>query len=203
MSRYLSERTRGRLEVITGGMFCGKSEELVRRLRRAMIARQNVQVFKPATDTRSEPEMLVTRDRRQLEAQTVADSAALLARLDDGVDVVGIDEAQFFDHGLVEVVDRLADDGRRVVVAGLDLDYRRQPFGPMAAIMAMAEYVEKLHAVCVRCGEPAQYSQRISGGEEQVQVGDTDAYEARCRRCYRPGVAEVGQLPTLVAQERG
>jgi thymidine kinase len=190
------------LEVVTGGMFCGKSEELVRRLRRAMIARQNVQVFKPATDTRFAPEMLVTRDKRQLEAQSVPNSSALLALLADDVDVVGIDEAQFFDDGLVAVIDRLADEGRRVIVAGLDLDYLRRPFGPMAKIMAIAEYVEKLHAVCVRCGEPAQYSQRISGGEEQVLVGDTDAYEARCRRCYQPGVAAVGQESKLVAVER-
>ncbi len=195
MSRNLSERSRGRLEVITGGMFCGKSEELVRRLRRAMIARQTVQVFKPATDTRYSSEQLVTRDNRQLDAETIAGSAELCRRLRPEVDVVGIDEAQFFDLAIVDVLDRLADEGRRVVVAGLDLDYLRQPFGPMPAIMALAEYVEKLHAVCVRCGEPAQYSQRISGGEEQVQVGDTDSYEARCRRCYEPGIARVASEP--------
>ncbi len=195
MSRDLSERSRGRLEVITGGMFCGKSEELVRRLRRAMIARQTVQVFKPATDTRYSTELLVTRDNRELDAETVDDSAELRARLRPDVDVVGIDEAQFFDLAIVGVLDRLADEGRRVVVAGLDLDYRRQPFGPMPAIMALAEYVEKLHAVCVRCGEPAQYSQRLSGGDEQVQVGDTDAYEARCRRCYETGIAKIASEP--------
>ena len=131
MSRNLSERSRGRLEVITGGMFCGKSEELVRRLRRAMIARQRVQVFKPATDTRYAPERLVTRDNRQLDAETVASSEELRNRLHPEVDVVGLDEAQFFDMGVVDLLDRLADEGRRVVVAGLDLDYMRRPFGPM------------------------------------------------------------------------
>lgn len=202
MSRNLSERSRGRLEVITGGMFCGKSEELVRRLRRAMIARQSVQVFKPATDTRFAPERLVTRDNRQLDAETVADSADLKRRLRPNVDVVGLDEAQFFDQGVVDVIDRLADDGRRIVVAGLDLDFRRQPFGPMPAIMAIAEYVEKLHAVCVVCGEPAQYSQRLSGGEQQVQVGDTGSYEARCRRCYEPGIATTASEPIQIEERR-
>ena len=179
-----SEASRGQIEVITGGMFSGKSEELVRRLRRAAIARQKVQVFKPQTDTRSAPEALVTRDNRQLDALTVASSAELLARLEEGVDVVGIDEAQFFDPGLVEAVNRMADRGLRVIVAGLDLDYRRRPFGPMPAILTVAEYVDKMHAVCMRCGEPAHYSQRIVRGDEQVLVGDTEAYEPRCRSCY-------------------
>lgn len=178
------DESRGRIEVITGGMFSGKSEELVRRLRRAAIARQKVQVFKPQTDVRSGPEALVTRDNRQLDAVTVASSAELLERLEEGVDVVGIDEAQFFDPGLVEAVNRMADRGLRVIVAGLDLDYRRRPFGPMPAILTVAEYVDKMHAVCMRCGEPAHYSQRIVRGDEQVLVGDTESYEARCRSCY-------------------
>ncbi len=179
-----SEASRGQIEVITGGMFSGKSEELVRRLRRAAIARQKVQVFKPQTDTRSAPEALVTRDNRQLDAMTVASSTDLLARLETDVDVVGIDEAQFFDPGLVDAVNRMADSGLRVIVAGLDLDYRRRPFGPMPAILTVAEYVDKMHAVCMRCGEPAHYSQRIVRGDEQVLVGDTEAYEPRCRSCY-------------------
>jgi len=167
-------------------MFSGKSEELVRRLRRAAIARQRIQVFKPATDTRFHPEMLVTRDDRRLDALSVQTSHELLERLDREADVVGIDEAQFFDLGLVEVINDLADAGMRVIVAGLDLDYRRQPFGPMAALLTLAEFVDKMHAVCVVCGGIAQYSQRIAGGEEQVLVGDTEAYEARCRACYEP-----------------
>lgn len=181
-----NERPRGHVEAIAGGMFSGKSEELVRRLRRAAIARQKVQVFKPHSDTRHGPERLVTRDNRELEAVTVANSAELRAHLGPEVEVVGIDEAQFFDPGLVELVSELADSGVRVIVAGLDLDYRRRPFGPMPLILALAEYVDKMHAVCMRCGAPAQYSQRIAGGLEQLQVGDTESYEARCRRCFVP-----------------
>jgi len=181
----------GRIEVISGGMFSGKSEELVRRLRRAVIARQTVQVFKPVTDSRHPPERLITRDNRELDAQSVAGSAALRKALLEDVDVVGIDEAQFFDTGIVDEVMRLADEGVRVIVAGLDQDYNRQPFGPMPALMALAEFVDKMHAVCVRCGGRAHYSQRTSGGEEQVLVGDVDAYEARCRECYEPYVAEA------------
>jgi thymidine kinase len=180
------ERGAGHIEVITGGMFSGKSEELVRRLRRAVIGRQRVQVFKPATDVRHAPGRLITRDQRELDATSVADSAELRAQLELGVEVVGVDEAQFFDDSLAELVSELADRGIRVVIAGLDQDYLRRPFGPMPKILALAEYVDKMHAVCVRCGAPAHYSQRISGGGEQVQVGDTDSYEARCRRCYVP-----------------
>jgi thymidine kinase len=176
----------GGIEVITGGMFSGKSEELVRRLRRAVIARQTVLVFKPHTDTRHPPELLVTRDNRSLEALTVADSAELTARLVEGLEVVGIDEAQFFDDALVDVVMDLADRGLRVIVAGLDQDYLRRPFGPMPALLALAEHVDKMHAVCMQCGGAAHYSQRIAGGDAQVQVGDTALYEARCRECYEP-----------------
>ena len=174
----------GHIEVIAGGMFSGKSEELVRRLRRAVIARQQIQVFKPMTDDRHQVDRLVTRDLREFEAESVRDSAALRAALRHGVEVVGIDEAQFFDDGLAELAMDLADAGIRVVVAGLDQDFARRPFGPMPRLLAHAELVDKMHAVCVRCGEPAHYSQRIAGGSDQVQVGDTEAYEARCRRCY-------------------
>jgi len=180
------EGSGGRIEAITGGMFSGKSEELVRRLRRAAIARQKVQVFKPATDDRHEPDRLVTRDLRELEAESVATSAELRSRLLLGVQVIGIDEAQFFDDGLVPLAMELADAGIRVIVAGLDQDFARRPFGPMPALLAVAEYVDKMHAVCVRCGNPAHYSQRIRGGSAQVEVGDAEAYEARCRRCFEP-----------------
>ncbi|MGB3561704.1 MAG: thymidine kinase [Thermoanaerobaculia bacterium] len=182
----MPERPTGRIEVITGGMFSGKSEELVRRLRRALIARQHVQVFKPQTDSRHPPELLVTRDNRELDAISVTDALELRAKLERGVQVVGIDEAQFFDEGLTELVMELADAGIRVIVAGLDQDFNRRPFGPMPQVLAVAEYVDKMHAVCIQCGGPAHYSQRIAGGEEQVQVGDTEDYEARCRHCYRP-----------------
>ena len=176
----------GRIEVISGGMFSGKSEELVRRLRRAFIAKQRIQVFQPETDTRTHEEFLITRDKRQLSALTVTDSAALRSMLEPDVEVVGIDEAQFFDDGIVGIAMELADRGVRVIVAGLDQDYLRVPFGPLPALMSLAEFVDKMHAICVQCGKAAQYSQRISGGEQQVLVGDTEAYEARCRRCYVP-----------------
>ncbi|HEX6904496.1 MAG TPA: thymidine kinase [Thermoanaerobaculia bacterium] len=181
------ERSReGRIEAIAGGMFSGKSEELVRRLRRASLARQVVQVFKPAADTRHDPQRLITRDKRELEAVSVACSCELRQKLLPEVQVVGIDEAQFFDDGLVDLVCELADSGVRVIVAGLDLDFLRRPFGPMPSILSIAEYVDKVHAVCMRCGAPAHYSQRIAGGGEQLQVGDTESYEARCRLCYEP-----------------
>jgi len=184
----IGERSReGRIEAISGGMFSGKSEELVRRLRRAAIARQTVQVFKPVADTRhDDPRRLITRDKRELEAVSVACSCEIRQKLLPDIQVVGIDEAQFFDDGLIDLVCELADSGVRVIVAGLDLDYLRRPFGPMPRILALAEYVDKVHAVCMRCGAPAHYSQRIAGGGEQLQVGDTESYEARCRRCYEP-----------------
>ena len=182
------ETVSGRIEVITGGMFSGKSEELVRRLRRAAIARQRVQVFKPATDDRHGPDRLITRDDRTLDAESVRDSAELRSRLREDVEVVGIDEAQFFDAGLAALAMELADAGRRVIVAGLDQDYARRPFGPMPHLLAHAELVDKMHAVCVRCGAEAHYSQRIAGGADQVQVGDVEAYEARCRGCYEPWI---------------
>jgi thymidine kinase len=180
----MNEGLHGHIEAITGGMFSGKSEELVRRLRRATIARQVVQVFKPRADTRHAPERLVTRDKRELEAFCITCSRDLREHLRPDVQVVGIDEAQFFDDPLVELVSELADGGKRVIIAGLDLDYLRRPFGPMPRILALAEYVDKMHAICMRCGAPAHYSQRLAGGGEQLQVGDTDAYEARCRRCF-------------------
>jgi thymidine kinase len=178
----------GQIEVIAGGMFSGKSEELVRRLRRALIAQQTVQVFKPVVDHRHAADRLVTRDQRELAASAVTSSHELERRLLPDVQVVGIDEAQFFDGELVALVMRLADRGVRVVVAGLDQDYLRRPFGPMPALLAVAEHVDKMHAICVRCGAPAHYSQRFAGGGEQVQVGDGESYEARCRRCFEPFV---------------
>lgn len=186
------DRRSGRIEVITGGMFSGKSEELLRRLRRAVIARQRVQAFKPAADTRHHPQELVTRDQRTVAAETVADSGELRKRILADTQVVGIDEAQFFDGGIATLVEELADRGVRVIVAGLDLDYRRRTFGPMPALLAIAEYVDKMHAVCVRCGAAAHYSQRIAGGGAQVEVGDAETYEARCRACYE----EYAPAPT-------
>lgn len=184
--RSLAERSPGWIEVIAGGMFSGKSEELVRRLRRAVIGRLKIQVFKPLTDSRHPSEVLVTRDNRELAAVSVRSTAELEAAIDEDTDVIGIDEAQFFDDQLAPLVMDLADRGRRVIVAGLDQDYLRRPFGPMPAILSLAEVVDKIHAVCVCCGRPAHYSQRIAGGDSQVEVGDVEAYEARCRECFVP-----------------
>jgi thymidine kinase len=186
----------GWIEIIAGGMFSGKSEELIRRLRRAVIARQRVQVFKPFIDDRFANDDIVSRDDRRLKAIAVATSAELLARVEIGVQVVGIDEVQFFDDGVVEVCMQLADAGIRVIAAGLDQDYMRRPFGPMPALLAVAEEVSKMHAVCVRCGGPAHYSQRVSGGDAQVQVGDA-SYEARCRTCYELYKAEPEEEPAV------
>ena len=190
----VSDRRRaseGRIEVIAGGMFSGKSEELVRRLKRALIARQRIQVFQPVADTRRGPgERIITRDNRELSAERVSSSNELRQKLALGVEVVGVDEAQFLDEGLVDVVTELADVGVRVIIAGLDQDYLRRPFGPMPTLLSLAEYVDKMHAVCVRCGQPAHYSQRIAGGDEQLQVGDVESYEARCRRCFEAFAAD-------------
>jgi thymidine kinase len=173
----------GWIEIIAGGMFSGKSEELIRRLRRAVIARQRVQVFKPLIDDRFSTEDIVSRDDRRLKAFAVGTSQELLSRVEIGVQVVGIDEVQFFDAGVVEVCMQLADAGLRVVAAGLDQDYMRRPFGPMPSLLSVAEEVSKMHAVCVRCRGAAHYSQRVSGGNAQVEVGDS-TYEARCRSCF-------------------
>ena len=182
----------GWIEIIAGGMFSGKSEELIRRLRRAVIARQRVQVFKPLIDDRFATDEVVSRDDRRLKAICVATSAELLARVEIGVQVVGIDEVQFFDEGVVDVCMQLADAGIRVIAAGLDQDFKRRPFGPMPGLLSVAEEVSKMHAVCVRCRGAAHYSQRVSGGNAQVEVGDS-SYEARCRGCfeeYRSGADE-------------
>lgn len=187
----------GWIEIIAGGMFSGKSEELIRRLRRAVIARQRVQVFKPLIDDRFSLEEVVSRDDRRLKAIPVATSEQLLARVEIGIQVVGVDEIQFFDDGIVSVCMQLADAGIRVVAAGLDQDYMRRPFGPMPALLSVAEEVSKMHAVCVRCGGIAHYSQRIAGGDSQVEVGDS-SYEARCRSCYEPYVGRSEQEPAEV-----
>ncbi|HWW61150.1 MAG TPA: thymidine kinase [Thermoanaerobaculia bacterium] len=173
----------GWIEIIAGGMFSGKSEELIRRMRRAYIARQRIQVFKPILDDRFATDEVVSRDERRLKAIAVATSTELLSRVEIGVQVVGIDEVQFFDAGVVDVCMQLADAGIRVIAAGLDQDYLRRPFGPMPALLAVAEEVAKMHAVCVRCRAAAHYSQRVAGGNTQVEVGDS-SYEARCRACY-------------------
>jgi thymidine kinase len=181
----------GWIEIIAGGMFSGKSEELIRRLRRAVIARQRVQVFKPLLDDRFGTDDVVSRDDRRLKAVAVATSEQLRSRIEIGAQVIGIDEVQFFDPGIVDVCMNLADAGIRVIAAGLDQDYSRRPFGPMPALLSVAEEVSKMHAICVRCRGAAHYSQRVSGGDTQVEVGDS-SYEARCRYCFEP--YKAGQI---------
>ena len=178
--------TPGWVEVIAGSMFSGKSEELIRRLRRAKIARQKVQVFKPKIDVRYSQDHIVSHSEMRHESSTVDTAAEILARVERGTEVVGIDEGQFFDNELVEVANELARCGVRVIIAGLDQDYTGKPFEPMPQLLAIAEYITKTHAICVRCGQPANYSQRTFDSEERVAVGAGDRYEARCRRCFVP-----------------
>jgi thymidine kinase len=177
----------GWIEVITGSMFSGKTEELIRRLKRAKIARQTVEIFKPLIDNRYSDTEVVSHDENAIPSTPVSSSANIL-QLALQVDVVGIDEAQFFDLGLIEVCNTLADRGIRVIVAGLDMDYRGRPFGPIPGLMAIAEYVTKVHAICQRCGGLAQYSFRKSQDEKLVLLGEQDEYEPLCRRCYLKAV---------------
>lgn len=179
---------RGWIEVICGSMFSGKTEELIRRLRRARIARLKVEIFKPALDTRYGDAEVVSHDETAIPSTSV-DTASQILLLAVDAGVVGIDEAQFFDMDLVEVCQQLARNGVRVVVSGLDQDYLGQPFEPLPQLMAVAEYVTKLHAICTVCGAPANHSQRLRPGGERVLIGAKDVYEPRCRRCFQPGVS--------------
>ncbi len=176
----------GWIEAICGSMFSGKSEELIRRLRRAELARQRVQIFKPGLDDRFAEDHIVSHSQMRLRSITVADSQELLARVDDRAEVVGIDEVQFFDHGIVNACTRLANLGKRVLVAGLDLDYRGRPFEPVPQILAIAEYVSKQLAICMVCGGPANHTQRLTESHERIEIGAQGMYEARCRYCFEP-----------------
>ena len=177
------EGKRGSVEVITGSMFSGKTEELIRRLRRAKYAGQRVEIFKPALDRRYSADSVVSHDEKSIPSTPVDNPASILLLAGD-VDVVGIDEAQFFDDAIVEVCNKLADNGIRVVVAGLDMDFTGIPFGPMPALLAIADDIVKVHAICVRCGNLAQYSYRTSNDDRVVLLGEKDKYEPLCRRCY-------------------
>ncbi len=176
----------GRIEVITGSMFSGKSEELIRRVRRAQIARQKVQLFKPRLDARFSESEIVSHSEMKLPSEVVEKASEILPLVAPETEVVGIDEGQFFDATLVEVADALANRGLRVIVAGLDQDYRGRPFEPMPQLMAVAEYVDKTLAVCMRCGAPANRSQRLVHAAGRVVVGGAGEYEARCRACFHP-----------------
>jgi thymidine kinase len=180
-----SPKNVGWIEVIAGCMFSGKTEELIRRIRRAQIARQNVAIFKPKIDTRYSSDHIVSHSEARLLSTTVDNSNQIL-ELGKDAQVVGIDEGQFFDNGIIDVVEQLANQGKRVIIAGLDQDYRGKPFDPMPQLLAIGEYITKTLAICVVCGNPADRTQRTTSSSERVLVGAKDSYEARCRKCFEP-----------------
>lgn len=179
----------GRIEVVCGSMFSGKTEELIRRLRRAKFAKQRVEIFKPALDTRYSEIEVVSHDRNSI-MSTPVDSSSSILLLSSDIDVVGIDEAQFFDDGLVQVCNELANKGIHVIVAGLDMDFKGVPFGPIPALCAIADEVTKVHAICVRCGSLAYVSHRLVANDKRVMLGEQAEYEPLCRECYRKALAE-------------
>jgi len=176
----------GWIEVVCGSMFSGKTEELIRRLKRAKFANQKVEIFKPKKDTRYHNTQVVSHDENSIHSIPVENSQDIYEHIKE-IDVVGIDEAQFFDAELVDVCQRLAIKGKRVIIAGLDMDYRGLPFGPMPSLLAVAEYITKVHAICPHCGNLATHSYRLSEEEETVVLGEKDKYEPRCRVCYEMG----------------
>ncbi len=178
----------GWIEIVCGPMFSGKSEELIRRLRRAMIARKRVQVFKPQIDTRFSPDEIVSHGDVRMKSEVLSSATEILERLDWRTEVIGVDEANFLGAGLIEVCGRLADSGKQVIVAGLDTDYMGRPFSPIPELLALAESITKTLAICVRCGNPAKHTQRLVESDELIVVGAAGMYEARCRRCFEPGV---------------
>ncbi len=182
-SKANKDSKKGWIEVITGSMFSGKTEELLRRLKRARIANQRVEIFKPKIDIRYSDEQVVSHDQNAIQS-TPVDSSGNILLLTGNVDVVGIDEAQFFDKGLSEVCSTLANQGIRVIVAGLDMDFKGKPFGPIPELLAVAEYVTKVHAICMRCGDLAQFSHRLSHEEQTIMLGEKEEYEPLCRACF-------------------
>ena len=177
----------GSIEVICGSMFSGKTEELIRRMKRAQFAKQTVEIFKPCIDVRYSEDKVVSHDSHSIHS-TPIESPAQMLELSNDVEVVGIDEAQFFDDSLIEVVQTLANRGIRVIIAGLDTDFLGKPFGPMPSLMAVAEDIQKVHAICVKCGSPANHSHRLSASDELVVLGETDIYEPLCRHCYNAAI---------------
>ena len=182
-SKANKDAQKGWIEVITGSMFSGKTEELLRRLKRARIANQRVEIFKPMIDTRYSDEQVVSHDRNVIRSTPVESTGNILLLTGD-VDVVGIDEAQFFDKGLSEVCTTLANQGIRVIVAGLDMDFEGNPFGPIPELLAVAEYVTKVHAICMRCGDLAQFSHRLNSEKQTIMLGEKQEYEPLCRSCF-------------------
>lgn len=189
MTEYLIGETHrpGRIEVVCGSMFSGKTEELIRRMKRAKFAKQKVEIFKPSLDTRYSEEDVVSHDKNTIRSTPIDSSRAILLLASD-IDVVGIDEAQFFDDGLVEVCNQLANNGVRVIVAGLDMDYKGIPFGPIPALCAIADEVTKVHAICVKCGALAYVSHRLIHNDKRVLLGEKDEYEPLCRECYQRSI---------------
>ncbi len=192
----------GSIEVVCGPMFSGKTEELIRRVKRAQIAKQRVQIFKPAMDTRYAEEEVVSHSSLTIKAEPVDNAVDILIRLKDSTRVVAVDEIQFFDAAIITVVTKLAARGCRVICAGLDLDYRAQPFGPMPELLAIADEVTKIHAICTVCGAPAVRSQRLAQSKERVLLGEKDAYEARCRGHYQHDDSEEQALLPLEEEKR-
>ena len=184
---YITGNPKGWIEVICGGMFSGKTEELIRRLKRAKIANLKVEIFKPSTDNRYAIHEVVSHDANQIPSKVVLHARDILSSVDK-MEVVGIDEAQFFDHELISVCQEMANRGIRVIVAGLDMDYRGIPFEPIPALLAVAEYITKVHAICPHCGQIATYSYRLVDFEETVLVGEKQHYEPRCRNCFNKGM---------------
>ena len=190
----------GWIEVICGPMFSGKSEELIRRLRRAMIARKRVEVFKPTIDNRYSDNEIVSHGDLRMSSQVVASAGDIPSRLDWRSEVIGIDEANFMGTELVEVAQRLADSGKQVIISGLDTDYLGRPFAPVPDLLAHAEVITKTLAICVRCGNPAKHTQRLRGSDDLIVVGAGDMYEARCRRCFEPGIPKQVELDFVKAK---
>jgi thymidine kinase len=184
--RKVRKNGTGWIEVIAGSMFSGKSEELIRRLNRARIARQKVQVFKPGIDARYSFEEIASHSGQKHMSVPVSTTAEMMLQVEEATEVIGIDEAQFFDMAIIDAVNGLAESGKRVIVAGLDQDFMGKPFEPMPQLLAIAEFITKTHAICVKCGATANYSQRTVESEARVEVGASDKYEARCRKCFIP-----------------
>jgi thymidine kinase len=190
----------GWIEVICGPMFSGKSEELIRRLRRSMIARKRVQVFKPVIDTRYSDDEIVSHGDLRMKSEVVGSGGEILDRIDWRSEVIGVDEANFMGPALVDASQRLADSGKQVIIAGLDTDYMGRPFAPIPDLLALAETITKTLAICMRCGNPAKHTQRLRGSDDLIVVGAAGMYEARCRRCFEPGIPKQEELEFVRAR---
>lgn len=193
----------GWIEVVCGPMFSGKSEELIRRLRRALIARKRVQVFKPVIDVRYSASEIVSHADSRMKSEVVGNAAEILQKLDWRTQVVGVDEANFMGQDLVEVAQQLADSGKQVIIAGLDTDYMGRPFPPMPELLCIAESITKTLAICLRCGNPAKHTQRLVDSDDLIVVGATGMYEARCRRCFEAGIPKQEYLDFARPKAKG